>query len=107
KAEIRKTNSSIRERIEKEVDEIYSQAKQWRSHVWGEHIIGLPKGERGNYGLRVRRRKVGITIDWFWPVFFKDKNTGEWRVNYQFIGRGKAGYRYSMKKFPKAKPWEY
>lgn len=92
--------------IEQERDNLREAATAVADRFWSRHFeqrnVG-PIETWGSYGVRVRPRKYGITIEWFQIIFYGPK--GSRKVTHNYLRRGR-GNRYPLSTFRYAKDWE-
>lgn len=94
----------IIELLKREQDELYDEAFELAQTFWAEHFRKKKFGRNGWYGIRVRKRTIGISATWFRRAFFKLPD-GETKRTDVFISCG-SGYSYPPTKFRKMKDWE-
>lgn len=96
----------INEQLQAEQVRLLNEAQALVRHFWDQAIEAKrsrPLSEWNKYGVRVRTRKVSISIEWFVNVIAGPKGRRKHRAFY--VSRG-LGSKYSMSKFPKAAAWE-
>lgn len=100
--------SGIEEWIEGQRAELQAVAKEAVDQFWRTHMEHATKGDKAEYGVRVKRRGKdgtgGIAIEWFRYRFVK-RNKG-WMKFKESIARN-GGYRYTRRELSKMEPWEW
>lgn len=97
----------IKQQLQAEQARLLNEAQTLVRRYWDQAIEAKrtrPLSEWNKYGVRVRARKVSISIEWFLNVMAGPKGRRKHRAFY--ISRG-IGSRYPMSKFPQASAaWE-
>lgn len=91
------------ELLERERNKLYREADDLCDAFWDEHYKRVENGGKGFHGVRTRKRRAGVTIEWFRMDFSRLKD-GK-KSFYRTINRGKA-YKYTPQKFASMEPWE-
>lgn len=90
-----------------EQNKLYAEAQAQADKFWAEkQKRRASKEDQGRFGIRVKCRVAGISIQWFKIGYYKGTGgEGDWKPLFRSISRG-AGSRYSLAKFRKAADWE-
>ena len=93
--------------LRQEQERVYTEARTIADQVW-ERRAEMKESNQperlGLFGVKVRKRTHGISIEWFKHHFYK-KSDGEWGVTFVYPRRG-AKPKYDISAFRGAKDWE-
>lgn len=94
-------------KLQEEQERIYREARTIADRVWQKRAEMKESNQPhrlGLFGVKVRKRTHGISIEWFKHRFYK-KSGGGWGVTFVYPRRG-AKSKYDMSAFRSAKDWE-
>ncbi len=97
----------IKKWLRDEQGRLYAEAQAQADRFWAEkHKRRTSEEDQGRFGIRVKCRVAGISIQWFRIGCYQSTGgEGDWKPLFRSLSRG-AGNRYSLAKFRKAKDWE-
>lgn len=93
--------------LQEEQERIYKEARTIADRVWQKRAEMKESNQPdrlGMFGVKVRKRTHGISIEWFKHHFYK-KSGGGWGVTFVYPRRG-AKAKYDASAFHSAKDWE-
>ncbi|WP_207461288.1 conjugative transfer protein MobI(A/C) [Azospirillum sp. SYSU D00513] len=96
----------IRAVLELEQDRLWEASIAVHAEFMAEYEYSkanLPLSQRGRYGFKIEKRRVGVTLKWVRFEFFGPK--GKRRRMDRAVNRGDET-AYPMSAFPTAQPWE-
>ncbi len=102
-----KSPNAIESYVEARLEELTERAALLADEYWAHNTHAQqtrPISEWGKHGVRARRRKHSISIDWSRVHFYGPKGNRKPRSVY--IPRGPRSYRYNMGAFRDAPDWE-
>lgn len=93
--------------LQEEQERIYREARTIADQVWQKRAEMKESNQSdrlGLFGVKVRKRTHGVSIEWFKHHFYK-KSGGGWGVTFVYPRRG-AKAKYDISAFLGAKDWE-
>lgn len=93
--------------VDEEQERIYREARAAADQIWQKRTEMKQSNQPnrlGLFGVKVRKRTHGVSIEWFKHQFYK-KSGGGWGVTFVYPRRGTKA-RYDLSAFLGAKDWE-
>ena len=100
---------SVQDTLDENLNTLHDEADVVASEFWSwvlQNNANQDKAEKNNLGLRVRRTATGVSIQWYYNTWYKDKQ-GRWKPNSHYIRKGRRTTSYPKSTLLKhAQSWQ-